>query len=351
MRSRGQSTVELALGSLVFVTLILFGVHFGELAVAMLKVKESAHFAAFDVAGHRTDNFDNAEIASGTTFNTFNPVPVGAAAKTRYKDLDGMSDRSGSTWTQALTRVDSFDLSCKTDQTLTFRVNFVGGNWRPELNTALAWLRGRYKNEGGASCHAEAKVEAFRIPTGFVEGGNGMFQAKHRELITIPACGAGFAKNGSCPGDLEILTGDWAMDGTQASTSDDVPATEQLWVNNSAYKNFVEKLFELNGGPLANNPNTAATQLMSIAGGVTPNDTEYEEETHFSMSFQGDVGGGGQPDVPPHLMITPSSQRIVYQTSGADLHSNYVGWDDASGAIKGVPRCHLGLYGCEFPGN
>lgn len=349
-RRNGQSTVELALGSLVFVTLLLFGVHFGELAVAMLKVKESAHFAAFDVAAHRTDDFDNAEIASGQTFNSFDPPPIGNRAKTRYRDLDGMSDRSGAGWTQALTRVDSFNLTCRTDQTLKFRVNFVGGNQRSELLTALGWLRNRYRNEGGASCRAEAKVNAFRIPTGFAEGGNGMFQAAHRELISIPVCGAGFAKNGNCPGDLEILTGDWAMDGTQASTGDDVPATEQSRVNNAAYKNFVEKIFELNGGVLANNPSTPATTMMRIAGGVTPSDPEYEEETRFSMSFLGDEGGA-QPVIPPHQLSTPTTQRIVYQTSGANLHSSYVGWDDTTGAINGVPRCHLGLYGCANPGN
>jgi hypothetical protein len=342
--------VELALGALVFVTVLMFGVHFGELSVAMLKVKESAHFAAFDVAAHRTDDFDVSDIVSGQTFGPFNPTPVGSQAKARYADLDGMSDRSGTGWTQALTRIDSFDLSCRDDQTVNFKVNFIGGNWRPELTTALTWLRGRYKNEGGASCRAEAKVNAFRIPTGFAEGGNGMFQAQHRELIQIPVCGAGFPRFGACTGELAVLTGDWAMDGTQPDTHGDVPATELSQVNNPPYKYFVEKIFEINGGNEANNTNTPTQTMMRIAAGVTPNDPEYEEETKFSMSYQGDLATA-QPNVPPHVLQTPTTNRVVYQTSGANMHSAYVGWDENTGAVSGVPRCHLGLYGCEFPGN
>jgi len=350
-KEHGQATVELALGSLVFVTLIMFGVHFGELGIAMLKVKEAEHFAAFDVAAHRTDAFNVADVSSGSTFALFDPPPVGTAAKARYRDLDGMSDASLPGWTQAVTRLDRFDLTCERDQTLRFRTLLVAPI-RPEANAAHAWLQGRYRDEGGASCRAEAHVSAFRIPEAFAEGGNGLFQARHRALLDIPVCGSGFASGGACTGKLTVLTGDWAFDAPGAnagSTNEDVVSTEWPSVTNKAYRDMVQNIFDLNGGPLADNTGTAAQHLMEVGANVGPNDQpEYENETRFSMSYESDENET-QPTVPPHQLRTPVSGRIVYQTSGADLHSDYVKWSETTGVISGVPRCFLGVNGCQYP--
>ncbi len=347
--ARGQSTVELALGALVFVTVLLFGVHFGEVGVAMLKVKEAATFAAFDVAAHRTDGFTAGAIASGTTFSSFNPGPIGQAAKARYRDLDGMSDRSGPGWTQALTQLDRFSLGCERDATLKFQVAPTGGGHRGELSRAMRWLRNRYRDQGGASCRSEAWVSAIRIPTGFAEGPGGLFQAEHRSLIDLPLCGAGFAQSGACPGALAVLTGEWTFDGPLGDPRNgDVPSTEQGVVNNPPYRDLVKQLFDLNGGPLADSSGTPAEHLMKVAAGVRASDPEYLDETAFSMSYQGDVNQP-QVTVPTHPLALPAGNRIAYQTSGADLHSAYVGWNEVGGDVSGVPRCFLGLYGCEYP--
>ena len=349
--ARGQATVELALGALVLVTVLLFGVPFGELAIATLKVKEATAFAALDVTGQRSDTFSVPALASGNTFAPFNPAPVGAAAKARYADLDGMSDRAGNSWTQALTRLDAFDLSCRRDATLSFRLELSRGPKRPELNAALGWLRGRYRDQGGASCTAQARASAFRIPTGFAEGGDGFFQVKHREVLEMPVCGAGFPSGGSCAGRLAVLTGEWAFDGPMGdSQNEDVPSTEHGRVNNPAYRDAVKRVFDLNGGPLSDSSAiTPGQHILEVAAGMRPGaQPEWLDETRFSMSALLDRSDP-QVTISTHTLTTPANGRLSYQTSGADLHSDYVGWDEASGRVNGVPRCFLGLYGCRYP--
>ena len=47
----GQATVELALGLLVFVTVLLFGIHFAEVGWLSLKVQEAGAWAMWEAAG------------------------------------------------------------------------------------------------------------------------------------------------------------------------------------------------------------------------------------------------------------------------------------------------------------
>ena len=46
--ARGQGTVEIALGSLLVVTVLMFGIHFGEVLFMSIKVQEAANSAQWD---------------------------------------------------------------------------------------------------------------------------------------------------------------------------------------------------------------------------------------------------------------------------------------------------------------
>ena len=77
MRSRGQATVELALGTLVMVTVLLYGIAFAEWGVAVQKVKGAAAFAISTAHGQRTHLFSNANVSAGDTFEPFDPSRAG----------------------------------------------------------------------------------------------------------------------------------------------------------------------------------------------------------------------------------------------------------------------------------
>ena len=54
MSARGQATVELALGLLIFVTVLIFGIHFAEMGFLSLKVTEASASAIWDATAYQT---------------------------------------------------------------------------------------------------------------------------------------------------------------------------------------------------------------------------------------------------------------------------------------------------------
>lgn len=339
---RGQATTELALSSLVFVTVLLFGIHFAEAGHAMLKTKEAAAFALTHASGERTHSFTLSNVTSGNTFAPFAPAASGAVAQARY----------GAGWSGVLTQVEGTRVSCRADDTVSFEVQRPGG-LTPNSNAALSYLRGVYRDRGGVSCTARGTLSLFRVPSSFAEGGDGFFKEQHAKLADLPVCGAGMPKNGNCPGRLATLTGDWAYEGRIGSALNaDNPDVRQGVVNNPSYREVVENLFDLAGGPYSNpagggsGPPTPAQELMRIGGGVTPAQPEWIDETKFSMSYRGDVSGP-QVRIPRHAVDPPYNPLLEYQTSGADLDNSLVRWNDNTGVVSGVPRCFMGLYGCQ----
>jgi hypothetical protein len=350
---RGQALVELAIGSLVFITVLLFGIHFAEHAVVSMKLKEAAAFAAFDVTARQVHHFGLGELNTGNTFATFDPPAWGAQSQDRYKDFDGLSDSSGATQSiQAMTRAENFGLSCRADPLLYFGLSPAVSPYRPGPNgLAFAWLAGRFRGGGGASCTARATVTAFRIPTRWLDqGAQGFFIEQHHNIIDLPVCGAGRPSNGACPGSLAVLAGDWAFDDRPGRPlNEDVRSVERGVIANPAYKEMIERLFVLNGDTLSNAPNSPGRNLLRIGAGMNGSEPEWFDETLFQMSFKGD-GAGPATQIRRVDMFSASTDGISdldYQTSGAHLRSSYVQWDEWTGDINGVPRCFLGLKGCQ----
>ena len=355
---RGQATTELALASVVFTTLLLMGIHYGELPMVMLKVKEAAAYAAFDVTAHRTHLFTRTNISSGNTFEPFDPAAVGVRAHDRYRDFDGMSDVSHSgSWHQALTEARLDTLRCRADNSVQFGTQFFGGV-RPQANAAYAYVRNMYRNEGGASCEVQATVRAFRVPGAFVEGNRGFAQATLQKISQLQVCGVGMPTNGTCRGRLAVLSGDWAFDGPVNSPpgnslNGDVNDVQDNDIDNPAYETAVKELFDRNGGPLSDNTaDTPGRHLMRVGAGLSEGDPEWFNETAFNMSFMGDRARGDHVEI-PRRSLDPAdsinSREVRYQTSGAHLSSSYLFWDQDSGELYGMPRCYLGLYGCRKP--
>lgn len=344
---RGQATTELALGSLVFVVVLLFGIYFGEMPVMMLKAKEAANFAVTRATGERTHTFSTSAIASGNTYRPFDPAKVGADTNARYRDLDGMSDRSGSTFSQVMTSAARFDADCRADNRISFAVDRVAPTRRTgragaqaSYNATFNFLRNRYRDRGGVSCNISVETTPFRLPHSFVDQGAGKMSEERLSWRTIPVCGAGQPRGGRCRGELLVLTGDWAFDAPLGNAlNDDAESVQDAQVRNDPYVEMVSQLYTRNGEAQGG----AGRKLLRVVAGVRAGDKEDLDENVFNMSFRGDRGARDTVDVDRVVVDAP---RLKYQTSGADMRSSYVDWNEDTGRATGVPTCFLGLRGC-----
>lgn len=194
-RARGQAATEFALGLLVFITILVFGIHFAEVGYLSAKVHEAGAAAIWDSTAYRSYTFGGFADS-----NAIAAPSAAAGAGARYADWDGRASVSGAAPTLALTRAAPMTVSC------------VGGPAAAAY--PLPNLAPAFGEPGGVSCSAEGDFGVFRISTKFLDGADGFFKAAHNSrppgsLSTL--CSAGRATGHSCAGALSILLGDDAL--------------------------------------------------------------------------------------------------------------------------------------------
>ncbi|MBX7098800.1 MAG: pilus assembly protein [Myxococcaceae bacterium] len=213
---RGQATVELALGSIVFITVLLFGIHFAEAGWLSLKVHEAANSALWEATAPRhqrmypfyDDQPFDALFAAGTG--------VADVATDRYADFDGVGTVSGvKKITLATTRGTALAVTCNKEPAL---------RWR---GTASITASNTYQNSGGMSCNAEALFETVGVPDTFLEGSGGFFGAAHERPGKQKFCGfgprVGNGAGAQCTGAIELLVNDWGLAGVTDSFDHQMP--------------------------------------------------------------------------------------------------------------------------------
>ncbi|MBK7861650.1 MAG: pilus assembly protein [Archangiaceae bacterium] len=203
---RGQATVELALGALVLVTVIIFGIHFAEVGYLSLKVQEAATFAAWEATGRRVQ-----DLGAGTDapFDAIvgGPSAVGPLARAAYRDFNGLSsvDTGADQVVKGLTRGQGLAVTCTRNDALSFR---------PTTTASKV-----YFDTGGISCRAEARLSAAHFPTRFLDQADGFFKAQQYDARgaaqggAMKVCSMGRAVGGSCGGSMSLLLNDWGLAG------------------------------------------------------------------------------------------------------------------------------------------
>lgn len=271
-RKTGQATLELALGSIVFVGVLLIGIHMAEYAQLSLKVQDAQTYAIWDASGRRVQT---RELGGSTNLVPFNrtldsTTGVGAMAKIRFADFNGLSSVSnGDVISRALTEGSGVDVDCQRENSLVFR--------------ASATADGVMRPEGGLHCTASAKVKAINIPKAFLQNDNGgFFEHKIVRSQPIPVCGMGLPVNGVCRGSLAVLTNDWGLANEETDEC-------KLSCSSSAYRGMIRSMFGGGGG-------AGAAFASRFAGGAPTTASEY----HFSYSgvesgMMDFVGGEGTP--------------------------------------------------------
>jgi hypothetical protein len=304
---RGQSMVELAVALIVFVTVVLFGIHFAEVGYLSLKVHEAAVSPMWDATALRTHRMRHHPVEIGDFRYVHAIAPsVTQDARRRYNDFDGRSSSDGRPRiTHVLTQISGMNVHCRGDNTVAFDVprgsspallepqegGFPVSSGQSAGSDNV--LQGIFENVGGMSCTAEAHVQALpTLPSRFLEGVGGFFQAKHSLKPMMKACAAGRVAGGACKGRYGILLGDFSFSDPDVVGAcplrperPDEPCSE-----NRAYYYAARKVFDANGRSAGRD----ATEFAKYFAGFSPID-----ESGFFMSYRPEEQDYIEPDTPP----------------------------------------------------
>lgn len=202
---RGQATVELMLGLLVFVTALMFGLHFAELAHLSLKAHEATAAAVWDATAYRVERpgVDGVDPEAWYDSGRIAAARAEAATNARYGDWDGrQSVARDSGPSQLYTRANALTTECL--RSASRRNGF--------LVSATANAP-RYGEPGALSCVTQGGVSTVNLPARFLQDANeGLFSAEHLTRSAFTLCGVGRPVSGDhCRGSLNILLGDHGL--------------------------------------------------------------------------------------------------------------------------------------------
>jgi hypothetical protein len=271
---RGQALVETALGLMVFVTLLMFGIYFAEVGALTLKVQEAANFALWEATGHVQHNPQAGE------FQRRNAVAEAASeANRRYRDFDGRSSQGGGARTiqLAIARATPLEVRCEAD--LPGGDPLIAGIRPSDAATgggAAALAQAMNTQVPGMACSASSSLRAARIGR-FLEPA--FFKVSHRRASALfTVCAAGRASDGSCGGRFSLLLDDWGLAGVTEGRSCALNINNARNCQNLDYHDWVERVYTRNGGG-----GNAGSALASATRASVSNN-----EDQFFMSFRGE---------------------------------------------------------------
>ncbi len=297
--ARGQSLVEMAIGTLVFVTVLLFGVHFAEVGFLSLKVQEAANTALWDTTGARMhDTF----AGGGPNWNLWKAGvgPAEARAQALHRDFDALGSGS-KTLTQVFTRASGLRVEC--------RPLAAGDDVKTLAPPPLA-VDAFPSGASGAVCGAQAELTGVKLPRSFVDGEP--FQASHFVPKQMRVCATGRAVGAECPGALSVVLDDWGFNGQAEARECGLAHNGGTGCANQPYYHMAKSVYDrsLKGFQFPG----AASNLASLVAGASPIDEDF-----FYMSFRGHEGPFG----PFRESLVSSHGDLLWETTPWERPGNY----------------------------
>jgi hypothetical protein len=303
MRHQGQATVEAALGLLVFITVLVFGLHFAEVGYLSLKVTEANASALWDATAAKMHHLPG----------DFRPVreliaqdKPGRAATQRYQDFDGRTSKSkdgGEPVRLVFTQASDLRVSCDQGPSSVDR--------RPSFAPAPRTQR-VYEDTGSMRCRSQATMVVLDVfPKSFLDSGPGaLFQERHLNPLKMTLCGTGRAQEGACQRGFSILLDDWGLATKEEDELEECNVLDGARCRNKPYYRSVKAVYDEHLPDL-----WAARTLASKVVGGTP---QGFDPATFYMSFRvfQETEPGGDAD-PNNWMTTPGngSPTPEYHTS------------------------------------
>jgi hypothetical protein len=350
--ARGQAAVEFALGSLVFVTVLLFGIHFAEVGYLSAKVHEAGAAAMWDATAYRSYSYgpiggggwyDAAALSAPSANNgLINP----GNADLRYRDWNGLSrTNGGGTGPQmVLTKAQPMTVQCTDNRAITA--------------FGLPAFAPTFGEPGGVTCSAQGDFGfgVMRMPNKLAEGANGFFKAPHNSRIGTPTtlCSSGRATGGTCLGSLSVLLGDDALtEGQQAlqcqlrtSSGGGVTCLNPMYY--AMNRQTWDKSMQLQSGWASGYTGApeawAQNATTGVPGGqITGFYTSLRgEETNFTETVESGLGGGVWQSSPMDATM-PAGRP--YRESYQNRNTCRAQASASSGYVPG-PYCFLGKFPC-----
>jgi hypothetical protein len=330
---------ELVIGLIVFVTVLMFGLHFAELSHLSLKVHEATAAAAWDSTAHRVERpgvngtdgwawYDVGRIAAPQTM---------ADTNERYRDWDGRQSVSGTTGpVQLYTQANALTTTCtpNTDPRNGFLVSA----------TANAPA---YGEPGALSCMTQGGVRTINIPARFLEdANNGFFSAAHLTRTNFTLCGMGRPVAGNnCGGSLNILLGDHGLTMGEGEENecrvltDDIPGQRCA---NKAFYSLAHEAWDRSMGWTG-----APERFAERVTGSAPR----QRVTGFYLSFRGEEEDRTFGERHERLwQTTPMDFNLAQTSSMGMVRGTYRMSYDNANALRSSTMTrfvYLGRYTCD----
>ena len=299
-QERGQALVETALGTLVFVTILLFGIHFAELGFLALKVEEAANSALFDAtAAKMHDTFTK-------DWSLWRTAVTDATSKQtqRYQDWDGRESQNGqaSNISQVVTQGTPIVVACQEARGALPSLA-PGTRGLAVLTRVSRWTGRRVRHALQRVHHAHAVQYSQSLSRERALPGSALTYA------SIPICAAGRPVNGACNTRFGILLDDWGFAGEQEGR--EMPLRPEgglpLVTQNKGYYDMVNAMYQANGAGQGG----AASALAALVVGFSP-----INEGQFYMSFR-----GAESDYSQTLV---SHRDTTWKTSPIEVNGRYL---------------------------
>jgi hypothetical protein len=314
---RGQAATELALGGIVMVTILLFGIHFAEMGFLGTKVHEAAASTMWDATAYRTHSLSN-----WYDTNVF-AVPAAQAQSGRYADFDGRASHVAAAPTLATTKASPIGVQC-----------FKSQAYAPPAVSSLG-------DPGGITCTAQADVNVVNIGTNFANDSKGFF-GEQQKMRTSPTtlCSSGRLGAGGC-GTVSMLLGDDGLhDGTDQNECGVTGAGGAVCGSNPNFYNVAHNSFNLSAqsqGMVSGY--TGYTE--SWVNNIVPSGVPGGQITGFYMSFRGEgsnftenISNGGSWQTSPMDQPIPTlPYRAAFNGRQACQMAN--------------GYCYLGVFPCN----
>ncbi|NBD10547.1 MULTISPECIES: hypothetical protein [Corallococcus] len=269
---RGQALVETALGSLVFVTVLMFGIYFAEVAALTLKVQEAANFALWEATGHVMHDPETG------VFQRSNAEALASSeAAARYQDFDGRAGRTSGamTFQLALARATRVEVDCEPTRPPGSDVAILGTRPQDADPGSEALRKAMDIQSDGISCTASTTLRAERLGN-FMEPE--FFKVSHRLASDqFRVCAAGRASGGRCTRRFFMLLDDWGLAGVAEGRACGLNINGAATCANPDYYEWAQRVYRENGA--AGGAGSALMAGVGALGGVN--------EDQFFMSFRG----------------------------------------------------------------
>jgi hypothetical protein len=224
--SRGQAAVELALGLLVFITVVVFGIHFAEIGYLGARVATATHSAIFRATGERAHEAGSDMRLYGTVAGR-----VTSEHKKSWNDFNPTSGEGSEAVSHVMTKIE------KTEGNLVrcFNEDDLKSNLLVIAPTAYG------DNKGGIRCGAQATVSILPVfPRNFLDNNWGLKTAHYNGPTSFRVCATARNQRGGECGRIPILVGDYSLQGATKSES---RGNDLFRGGNREFKELVDKTF------------------------------------------------------------------------------------------------------------